>query len=45
MVRKWLWRARDKNNLWSRLLEAKYGKGEEWLKKKIVIHDQFGGRI
>lgn len=35
LVGKWLGRAlNEKNNIWVKVLVAKYGKGDEWLEKK-----------
>lgn len=35
LVGKWLWGAlNDQHSLWSRVLVAKYDRGEDWLKKE-----------
>lgn len=35
LLGKWMWRAmNDHNGLWTRLLDAKYGRKEDWLKMK-----------
>lgn len=35
LVGKWLWKSlNEKSNLWVRVLESKYGRGEEWLQKE-----------
>lgn len=36
LVGKWMWRALTENNkLWIRVLEAKYGRREEWFAKEV----------